>query len=1080
MIALIFFFWGWWMGRWKTLSVCIAGLLLAFPFIFVLNPKGLLYQGLDGWVRWEMKKLTHQIQGWETNPLKLKEGDHYCWYDQGKKPKHWFPKPFPFPNQKEGIIWRVDGAYYGKVWEVPQGYLLRILPLKFSLPSSIYASLRWYPAAYFMSLEGKHEGRVIHHLWKPPHRPSLAHLEVRTQPLRVLKRKMGGLSLALAYLFILGAFFTRKPFGFFGLPFLPWSSLGLPKALTDFRLFYTPLPFASSPIAFLLTLTLLALWIRQRKPTPSWLWGSLFYLLSELLCIHGGLNLNLSPFLQACLLGYVILLMLLILPIPFSYRFLGFPLLAMMVITPFWAIQQKTLQSYTRTVLLPQWVYAQEFQKAYLEGPVYTFLQGQDLSRWLPHLGYVSDYHGLAKFIAQHAGLTMGNYQIQMEIWKDDQRISQYANGFFGTCILQKTQGWVLEEQDAWGSHLVLYHGVFPLAFEGKPWAFCRVHIYSNTPFQKPPLPPITESPQSSRRYLVERINQQKPPPSLKGMVFYRVGNRGYAMAPPGPPFKPWFLLLLSFFFFIGVGASLPYARIKERSFLFYLLSSITLLVLILSLSLGLLTIQQERKNQIAFLEQKISLQARQIQLLVHRLNQEHLADDPNAMVFLANLIQHHIILYSRGMATQSTIPGITEIFPSLQVLPGISRNKTLQTLHIPEASHLRGILVQVEPQLHALFLIQAPSFDKASQYLPPLALTLFILGLGLMVAQKLAKPLASPLEKLTYSARQALRGKPLPVIHTPIQEVQELTQALQAFQEELRQVILHFPLPVCLFNAQGEVIFSNSAFHKEQRLYHSLISGERSDRRYLIHQQKLPMGGKVVVVEDVSRALEEERLQAFLQMAQMVAHEVKNPLTPLRLSLDYLNTLFNQNPEKFQQVFRDILKEMYQKIEELREMATNFSIFARLPHLQVGPFKAKSFLEKLLAPYQRIHPITLHCPEDLEIHGDEKLLKKALENLILNALQSADPPPPITIKVEKIDNKRVIHVCDEGPGLPVEVRERIFEPYFTTKSSGTGLGLAITARIIQEHSGTITAKPHHPTGTCFTITLPAMINSEG
>jgi nitrogen fixation/metabolism regulation signal transduction histidine kinase len=219
------------------------------------------------------------------------------------------------------------------------------------------------------------------------------------------------------------------------------------------------------------------------------------------------------------------------------------------------------------------------------------------------------------------------------------------------------------------------------------------------------------------------------------------------------------------------------------------------------------------------------------------------------------------------------------------------------------------------------------------------------------------------------------------------------------------------------------------------------------------------------------------EKIGAWQDVARRLAHEIKNPLTPIQLAVQQLHTKYTGGEPQFRRLLDEVNEIVGEEIGTLRRLVDDFSAFAKLPRVEPAPLD----LGELVADVVRGRP-------DWEGHvrADRQLLRRALVNLVENALQAG--ARGVTVRAERPDARaaagpaewpagvpRRAHliVDDDGPGVSAELRERIFEPYFTTKEHGTGLGLAIVKKIALEHGGTVTAHTAPQGGARFVIELP-------
>ncbi len=236
---------------------------------------------------------------------------------------------------------------------------------------------------------------------------------------------------------------------------------------------------------------------------------------------------------------------------------------------------------------------------------------------------------------------------------------------------------------------------------------------------------------------------------------------------------------------------------------------------------------------------------------------------------------------------------------------------------------------------------------------------------------------------------------------------------------------------------------------------------------------------GFVIVFDNLTNLEKAQRLAAWQEVARRIAHEIKNPLTPIQLSAQrlrkrYLNTI-TENREIFDQCTATIINQ----VDEIKKMVSEFSDFARMPKLHKELKSLGRLVEEVVFLYQEAHKqLAIRCTVDPtlpEFQFDTIQIKRVLINLLDNAVSVLSDGGSIEVTLGYGDNRHLIRlgVADNGPGIADEVKLRIFEPYFSTRKSGTGLGLAIAHTIVTEHSGVIRAYDNTPTGTVFTVELP-------
>jgi signal transduction histidine kinase len=236
---------------------------------------------------------------------------------------------------------------------------------------------------------------------------------------------------------------------------------------------------------------------------------------------------------------------------------------------------------------------------------------------------------------------------------------------------------------------------------------------------------------------------------------------------------------------------------------------------------------------------------------------------------------------------------------------------------------------------------------------------------------------------------------------------------------------------------------------------------------------------GSLVLLEDVTDLMRKNQLEAWAEMARAIAHEIKNPLTPIQLSTEHLDRILRDRGILPSPEVESCLENVIRQVRALRQIASEFSAYAKLPDLEITPMDPAEFMRETTRPYSTSPPRGVEIVERYSpcpaVAIDERVLSRAVINLIENALQSMPEGGGLTLEAsaEETGKKVRLTVRDTGPGLSPEVRSRLFEPYFSTRSSGTGLGLAIVRRSVEAHGGAMDVESREGEGTAFHILLP-------
>ncbi|MCI5150610.1 MAG: HAMP domain-containing protein, partial [Candidatus Electrothrix sp. MAN1_4] len=364
------------------------------------------------------------------------------------------------------------------------------------------------------------------------------------------------------------------------------------------------------------------------------------------------------------------------------------------------------------------------------------------------------------------------------------------------------------------------------------------------------------------------------------------------------------------------------------------------------------------------------------------------------------------------------------------------------------------------------------------------------------------------------------------------LQSNRELAETHQALQQSnliseqrrryLETILKHVAAGVIAINEHNEVttinpfaanllkinpdLFLHKDFHKAlprshvsviENFFHDLLtSGKRSIERHLnltvrkgetysllvnitrlINEQGRSIG-YVIVFDNLTKLEKAQRLAAWQEVARRIAHEIKNPLTPIQLSAQRLRKRYLTTIENDREIFEQCTGTIISQVDEIKRLVTEFSDFARMPRIKKQQADIIAIATDTLVLYREGHKhisFTLEYDNVPLFSFDAVQLKRVLINLLDNAVSVLAHGGSVSIEIRLHKEEKAVKIilCDNGPGMSDQVRQRLFEPYFSTRKSGTGLGLAIANTIITEHNGLITVRDNEPTGTVFTIELP-------
>jgi two-component system nitrogen regulation sensor histidine kinase NtrY len=422
---------------------------------------------------------------------------------------------------------------------------------------------------------------------------------------------------------------------------------------------------------------------------------------------------------------------------------------------------------------------------------------------------------------------------------------------------------------------------------------------------------------------------------------------------------------------------------------------------------------------------------------------------------------------------------------------------------------------------------------------------TLLIVFTAIWIGFHIAKSITVPIEKLAYATKEVSRGNLSVKIEDPasdelgtlIDSFNQMTADLRTGQEQVAQktaevaarqrtiqtVLNAISTGVIALDAHGVVTTINPAARQmldladkpaDGRSYRDVLGAEpyrglcaaidtALKNRTKISDREIPMSlgqvktfsltltplrrpeedfsGLIVALDDLTQLITAQKIAAWKEVAQRVAHEIKNPLTPIQLNAERILRNFKKGEAGSGEVVEEGARVIIQEAQTIKSLVDEFSDFARLPKTNLQPVSLADILRQVAALFRGIFTevafdIRIDPDVPAEMPLDAEQIKRVFINLIDNAIDAMNKKGTIALLAAYDRDARhvLVTVADTGPGLPVEDRDKIFLPTFSTKKKGRGLGLAIVSQIVREHDGLIRVENNRPAGAKFIIELPA------
>lgn len=1033
--------------------------------------------------------------------------------DLNGKPMRWIGdvKDFNFENGFRAVF-TTEGPYLLLCQDFSFGKVIISSPVPLVRKNIYLKNIEFFPAKFFFPLPDTLKPPTYSFLFKEEGPPILKITmeaitlnEFQEIFFKFLKTITGIYLILILFFFkiniLLKLIFFRIFLFFISFELFPNFEFLLKKEIFHFSF---PIPFGKNPLELAITFALLFLIILNLKiklnfklKFPLFLISSFFYLflIKEIVNSSKLLNypliLKLSIFLLASSLiifwlknlefqklkyfSLFFLFFFLFFPSIFSIiflilgtlgvlsikekKFVFFFLLAFWALAPAHIFQRENLKKYIENSYSFTKLNQTIFSIIKVKNSFIEILRNWDWNKELPIFDLIEDKKELLKIIEKKLSLKELPLDYKLELYEGEKQAGIIQSKSFPLCILNSVEGFLQESES-------LYHLFYPIFYKGKEWGKAILHLYFFPPYinKKEALPigfAVYDKEKflqnSNAIFLPEKLEERK----LKDGIFYiyQEGENYYLYLIP-----PWefSFLYLTFGLLILLGAISSISFTFEFKSIYFLILFPLLLVLILIILFGFLFTSEQRNSLI------------------------------NLQTLWGSSIQKNVLSYIKE--SNSTFYYKDGILVGGEIIEDkfyYCPSKVMSSLPLkkPEIFEIDGeFYLFFEDYSKNLMGFKQPNLtgmEKPVQWLTEKTWgnIMFFYGVFLIVLIYILGKILNPIKSLSKMTKEIEKGKEFYEIK-PIfgKEIEDLFSALKSsivkLQDEektLKEVLNNLPVGVALFEGNKEVLSNALIPIQIEEIINLKDEGifEVNDKIYQYKKLNLNEKRWIFFINDITAEIEKEKLSLVSNIARIVAHEIKNPLTPIKLSIEYLKEIFSKKKDDFFKDFPKISDEILDSLKDLESISSEFSDFTRLPSLKKERVNLKALFLDWLMPFVASNKIILKLTdEEIYQNLDPRLFKRALMNLLNNAWQSAEPSPMVYLTLSK-DEIVKIEIIDEGPGAPKEVLEKLFEPYFTTKTSGTGLGLFISKKIIEEHKGKIYAENTKDKGLKITILLP-------
>ena len=564
-----------------------------------------------------------------------------------------------------------------------------------------------------------------------------------------------------------------------------------------------------------------------------------------------------------------------------------------------------------------------------------------------------------------------------------------------------------------------------------------------------------------------------KTHPEIEQFLTVKEGAKGFLLKVKG---INYFYLLsdlaISFIIAITFFLALSFSRKKGRLF-DRVIYSIYFGFSVIFIVLGLFLFIFSNKIATRTIEKNIAENLIRIKSLIEK---EPSSVSRDYLEWLKSIFGVNIGIYGNGVLQLSTDNGKLNLLMPFPIFNKIkwgkndtyfSRQLAYKGINLPDIP-FPAICIKEERDLNPLY-----QFLRIAS-----SIFLLIFLVSYLVSYEITRNLVSPLIELSAKAKEVAKGnfefsinyKHEDEIKELIDSITYMATSLKEHYDTLKAIIDNVSSGIVLIDSNGNTVISNRAFNtmSEELKKVVLESTEKSEfelneRHFAVYRKDIEEKLHLVVIEDLTDVVKASKLEVISDMAKKVAHDIKNPLTPIKLNIDYLLTVLKKKEKHIEEILPEVANNILAKIEELKNISSQFSnLFKASKDSRFERVNIKDFLEKMAQGYPGVK---FNISGDgVNITASKLKLARVFENLIENSL-SFSPSPEITISIKEEENTVKIDYRDNGIGIEKKNLEKIFEPYFSTREDGTGLGLFISKEFVEEMGGEIKAYPSEKGG---------------